>query len=142
MTKKPKKKHIILERPSPISPIEVYVSKIQTGYNEFQRGVIATDSLGYAGCDYPFYNSKSMREFYDCLISILEQDKGSVELHLKGSLTKFDDETRLDGYFGRRMYIVKEKFFLRNLSPPESNFLRKQFNKLNKRSSLKLILAD
>lgn len=123
--------------------LEVYIAKTQTGYNKFERGIIAIDDNSqYTGCDYKPYNPESARSFYEIFERALEKKDSDIELHCRGNLTSLDDEHRLDGYWGRKEYIVRREIFLRNLTRSERAYLQKQFDKFSKKSSLKLKLVD
>lgn len=123
-------------------PIEIYVAKTQTGYNEYFKEIIATDGENHGGCEYKLYDPKSAINFHDFLVYSLAQKKGDVELHCRGNLRSISDEHRADGYFGRREYVIQREIFLRNLNPLERNYLQKQFDKLNRKTSLKLKLIN
>ncbi len=104
-------------------PIEIYVSKTQIGYDEFQRCLIVTDGYGYTGYSYKQYDSESISGFHENLISSLRQQEGEIELHFRGKLKSLTDEQKLDGYFGRPEYRIVKEMFLRNLTLPERGYI-------------------
>ena len=122
-------------------PIELYVSREQTGYNQFERHFLATDGITRAQTNYKIDNKKA-REFYIVIAASLGQRQGQIELHCKENRQEIAVSKSLDGYFGRPRFTFSTRIFVRKLTAPERELLRKTFEKLNKPGGLQLVLVD